>query len=194
MALALVACGAEEEENEESTSEEAGEQTEEVVETEETTEHEYNVSESTYVPQQYVFMSDTIVMADVAATLGNFFGATFSHVGASGQTMSAPTAMAIGYDPENPDAPFLCKAGVQIPKAIEVPEGMQIEEMYGGDVLMVTHIGPYDQVEKAYAALWTAMEEKGYTQAGDPWEMYMNDPMEVGMDKAQTDVYLPIQK
>ena len=44
-----------------------------------------------------------------------------------------------------------------------------------GPVAVTMHIGPYDAMEPAYAALASWVGDRGGQLAGDPWEVY-SDP------------------
>jgi effector-binding domain-containing protein len=45
-----------------------------------------------------------------------------------------------------------------------------------GPVAVTVHIGPYDAMEPAYAALASWVSGRGGQLAGDPWEVYFSDP------------------
>lgn len=43
-------------------------------------------------------------------------------------------------------------------------------------VAVLVHVGPYDEMEPAYAALQAWIVEHGGEPVGDPWETYFSDP------------------
>ena len=45
-----------------------------------------------------------------------------------------------------------------------------------GPVAVTTHIGPYDAMEPAYAALASWVSDRGGEPTGDAWEIYLSDP------------------
>jgi hypothetical protein len=55
------------------------------------------------------------------------------------------------------------------------------------------HRGPYDELEPAYDALRAWIRERGDEIAGPPTELYLNDPGEVGMENALTEIRFPVR-
>jgi len=61
-------------------------------------------------------------------------------------------------------------------------------------VLKAVYFGPYEKNIIAYQAIQAMMAEKNLSSAGEPYEEYANDPMEVKDEaKFQTNVYWPIK-
>jgi effector-binding domain-containing protein len=46
----------------------------------------------------------------------------------------------------------------------------------GGPAIGTEHIGPYDTLGLAYAALSAWLSEHGATAASPPWEVYFSEP------------------
>ncbi len=61
----------------------------------------------------------------------------------------------------------------------------------GGLVAVTTHVGPYDAMEPAYAALAEWISAQGGAPSGDPWEVYYSDPEEDDPSTWTTDVVQP---
>ena len=63
----------------------------------------------------------------------------------------------------------------------------------GGPAATTTHIGPYDKLSEAYAAIEQWMESQGLVAAGAPWESYINDPGDYPDPKDwKTEVFWPV--
>lgn len=76
------------------------------------------------------------------------------------------------------------------------PTGAVINDtLPAGPAAVTTHMGSYDQLPAAYAALEIWMHESGYKPSGAPWEDYITDPAEVPDPKDwRTDIYWPVVK
>jgi len=75
----------------------------------------------------------------------------------------------------------------------EPPEGVEVRTMPGGTVAFTIHRGPYEECGRAYQALTGWIQEHEHEMAGPPSELYLNDPREVGMDEALTEIRFPIR-
>jgi AraC-like DNA-binding protein/effector-binding domain-containing protein len=64
-----------------------------------------------------------------------------------------------------------------------------------GPAATTTHIGPYEKLSDAYAALQQWMEAEGLVAAGAPWECYVTDPAEYPDPKDwKTEVFWPLAR
>jgi effector-binding domain-containing protein len=75
----------------------------------------------------------------------------------------------------------------------EPPDGIRVRVLEGGCVASTLHRGPYDQVGPAYEVLGAWIPEHRHDIVGPPREFYLNDPREVGEDRALTEVQFPIR-
>jgi AraC family transcriptional regulator len=72
------------------------------------------------------------------------------------------------------------------------PAGVEVMTLPGGTMAATVHTGPYDATDPAYDALTTWIEGHGRRIVGPPREHYLNDPGEVGMDRAETEIEFPV--
>ncbi len=64
-----------------------------------------------------------------------------------------------------------------------------------GPAATTTHIGPYDKLSDAYAAIQQWIEAEGFVAAGAPWESYVTDPAEYPDPKDwKTEVFWPLAR
>jgi effector-binding domain-containing protein len=49
-------------------------------------------------------------------------------------------------------------------------------ELPGGRVVVATHVGPFEAMEKTYAELIAWSQAEGLTLAEGMWESYLSDP------------------
>ena len=64
--------------------------------------------------------------------------------------------------------------------------------MPGGVCASTVHVGPYNEVGKAYVALQKWMTDNGRAPAGPAREVYLNDPEAVPPEELQTEIDWPI--
>ena len=71
---------------------------------------------------------------------------------------------------------------------------IRAEEIPGQKVVMADYFGPYEQTEKVYHALDTYVAQGGLEIIGNPWEIYVTDPMtEPDTAKWNTQILFPIK-
>jgi effector-binding domain-containing protein len=67
-------------------------------------------------------------------------------------------------------------------------------ELPGGRAVTLTHVGPYDQLAGAFAAMQSWAVERGLQPGGVPWEVYQSDPRETPDPQDwRTELVLPVQ-
>jgi effector-binding domain-containing protein len=54
------------------------------------------------------------------------------------------------------------------------------------------HVGPYEELGRAYAAIGEWLERQGLRSAGGSWEEYLSDPGDVPPAENHTRIYIPI--
>ncbi|MEM9695575.1 MAG: GyrI-like domain-containing protein [Myxococcota bacterium] len=64
-------------------------------------------------------------------------------------------------------------------------------ETAGGDVLTVTHKGPYDTVGQSWMAVYKRAGELG-REPGSGWEIYVDDPGDTPAEQLRTQIHLPL--
>lgn len=76
---------------------------------------------------------------------------------------------------------------------IEETEEIKCYTLPGGKMAKIIHKGPYEKCESAYNKIFAWIEKKGKKIVGPTREVYLNDPREVGLDEALTEIYVPIK-
>ena len=75
-----------------------------------------------------------------------------------------------------------------------VHDGVIEETLPGGPAATTIHVGPYDTLSDAYAAVQAWIESHHLEPAGAPWEYYITDPAEFPDPKDwRTEIFWPIQ-
>lgn len=131
------------------------------------------------------------------AQLGKVMHSTLAKIATSVQPPTATQGppFAIYYnEPFNPDD-IDVEMGVPIAVNATLAETAQVarRELPGGPVAFTFHVGPYETIGAAYAALYAWLEEHGHRPLGPPREIYLVGPGQ-GTKPAElrTEIDLPI--
>jgi len=71
---------------------------------------------------------------------------------------------------------FEVEAGFPATGPIEGTQTVQASSLPAGPAAATTYVGPYEEMEPVWAAIWAWMAEQGVDPACDPWEVYLSDP------------------
>jgi effector-binding domain-containing protein len=129
------------------------------------------------------------------AGLGKFFETTYpvltSSIQSEGlQPTGPPFARYFKFSKEEVDV----EGGVPVSGSPKGGGDVNAGEIPGGRVASTMHVGPYDKLGDAYAAIETFMKENGLEAAGPPMEIYWSDPQEEkDTSKLQTEIVWPIK-
>ena len=81
---------------------------------------------------------------------------------------------------------------VPVAERFDPPEGITVTTLRGGTMVRTVHRGPYEGCRAAYEALAGWIEDHGRRTAGPPREHYLNDPRVVGIQRAETEIEIPV--
>ena len=87
---------------------------------------------------------------------------------------------------------FDIQPGFFIDGDVEIEEDLSLGETAGGDALACTHVGSYETIGDTWHAVFARVEELGRTVSKSSWEIYIDDPAEVRLDKLRTEIFVPI--
>jgi DNA-binding transcriptional MerR regulator/effector-binding domain-containing protein len=91
------------------------------------------------------------------------------------------------FNPEDTD--------IEVGVEISGDGGEHIRQLNPGFCCFATHIGPYDDFSKCYAALMEWIEKEGYSIAGPPFELYVKGcESNLAPSEYVTEIYYPIKK
>jgi effector-binding domain-containing protein len=85
------------------------------------------------------------------------------------------------------------EAGFTVPSPIAGRGRVEPGELPGGEVAMTTHVGAYSGLAAAADAVRASVAANGRQQAGDLWEVYVDDPDEVPEARLRTEVYIRLK-
>jgi effector-binding domain-containing protein len=137
----------------------------------------YEVSSRSLREQPTLVMSAKVAVDEIPVFLGTAYAATADQVTKSGLVMTGPPfARMRPLDSEF--GQFEIEAGFPVDRAVEIEGEVMSSTLPGGKAAFVTHIGAYDQMMPAYAALETWIVENQGVPDGPAWEVYYSDPTE----------------
>jgi len=122
--------------------------------------------------------------------LGQAYGAIAQYLGELGEQPAGPPFVIY----HNDDMQDL-DVEIGFPVARELPSkgDIQASEIPGGKVATCLYVGPYAEIEPAYAALSEWMRENGHEATGVAYEMYLNDPQQTPPAELQTQIVFPLK-
>jgi effector-binding domain-containing protein len=136
---------------------------------------DYEISVTELEPQDTAVVCGRVAMDGIPDFLGRAFGAVIAAVGGPGGVAGPPFAR---YD--------MAEGGFDVEAGFPVGDKDRVNGTAGADVVASTlpgghavvtmHVGSYDRLADAYAALEAWLPANGYRIAGAPWETYLDGP------------------
>jgi effector-binding domain-containing protein len=125
----------------------------------------------------------------VGAALHGALPDIFSHLQANGIGMAgAPFARYHGGAGDTIDL----EAGIPVDRDFPETDTIVRRSLPGGEVITTTHVGGYDRLHEAVAALAEWRVANGRVAGGPYWEVYVDDPSTVPPDQVRTALFEPL--
>ncbi len=129
----------------------------------------------------------------LAEVLADVLPAVFGYAMEAGLAMTGPPF--VRYVDQSA-AFFEIEAGVPLAQPATVPDDKPdiiAGALPGGDAAVTVHVGPYDRLGEAHAAVDRWIAENDYSMSGGPWEVYLTDPAEVAdPEEWKTQIFWPL--
>ncbi|UCH37939.1 MAG: GyrI-like domain-containing protein, partial [Candidatus Bathyarchaeota archaeon] len=126
---------------------------------------------------------------DLPHTIGEAYHAIIAYLNELGeQPTGTPFVIYYNLDMDALDV----EIGFPVLKPISDKGRIRSSHIAAGRYATTIHTGPYTEMEPVYDGLTNWMQKLGYEAAGPAIEYYRNDPNEVGMNNAQTEIRLPL--
>lgn len=130
--------------------------------------------------------------AEIGSKMGQLYGQLGAYMGQNSIEM-AGMPMTVYYFNDDGSIDMECA----IPTAEKVAASTDVilsKVTYAGSLLKGIHLGNYSALETSHNQLMSYLADNDYEQAGDMYEIYVNDPGEVDTANWQTDIYIPVTK
>jgi AraC family transcriptional regulator len=151
----------------------------------------YSVTRQELAPQPVLIVRRRAKRSEIAATIGETLPHIFLYAQQNGIALAGlPFTRYVEMGP----GLVTMEPGMRVAGSAVSGQGEVVADtLPGGPVATTTHIGPYDKLADAYAAIEQWMEEKGLAAAGAPWESYVTDPADYPDPKDwKTEVFWPL--
>jgi len=160
----------------------------------------YSITTQELTPQPVLLLRRRVKPSEIAAALGESLGHIFTVAQKNGIALAGqPFTRYIDWGPGlmtiEPGLPVVMPARER--QRIDSSGTFDIfaDTLPGGRVAMTTHLGPYERLSEAHAAIEVWIEEHGLATAGAPWEVYVTDPADDPDPKDwKTDVFWPLAR
>ena len=87
----------------------------------------------------------------------------------------------------------LIEVAAPIAEKIEETKEIKCYTLPGVKMAKIIHKGPYDKCEPTYEKIFAWIKKERRNIVGPTREVYLNDPNEVGLEEALTEIYIPIE-
>lgn len=141
-------------------------------------------------PRPFVGIRRSMPVTELAAFFGEVLPTVMGWIGSQG-IAPASTPMAVWCAMDMATGVAECHAGCFVHAPVQGEGEITPGWTQGGDVLTVTHTGPYDTVGQTWMAVYKHAASLGRTP-GAGWEIYLNDPATTPADQLQTKIHLPL--
>ncbi len=151
----------------------------------------YEIESRTLEAQPTLVVRGKLTVTDIKSFLGRAYHLVASRTEECGTHFAGPPfARYRALDPDFTE--FEVEAGFPVITLVPCKGDVEPSELPAGQAATTVHIGPYDQLKRAYAALHTWIEERGGVPSDPPWEVYHTDPNEEpDHSKWRTEVVYP---
>ena len=151
----------------------------------------YQVAVREEAPRDVVCITARTSLATIGQTIGECFGELMGYVREHGLQLAGPPFIAYP-DKIHEEAEGTIECCFPVAGAVQAQGRVEPRHFDGGPVAWTHHVGPYDQVGAAYAALDGWVAENGRRPAGPPREIYLNDPQTTAPEDLLTEVVWPL--
>jgi DNA-binding transcriptional MerR regulator len=127
----------------------------------------------------------------IGQTIGECFGELMSYVQEQGLQMTGPPFI-VYPDKIHEEAEGTIECCFPVAEGAQPRGRVELRRLSGGEVAWTHHVGPYDKVGAAYAALDAWVAENGRQVVGPPREVYLNDPGSTPAEELLTEVVWPL--
>lgn len=129
-------------------------------------------------------------LTTIGQQMGEAFGAVMAYAGRAGVQVQGP-AFAV-YD-MHPNGTFDVAAGFPVSAPVDGDGNVVPYELPACEAATTTHIGPYDALSDAYAAIEAWIKENSREPLSSiMWDEYWSGP-EVPQDQARTEIFQPLK-
>lgn len=132
----------------------------------------YEVALIGLAPQEVAVVCGKETVEGIPAFLGHAFGKVMQVVAAQGGAIVGPPFARY----RDADGKFDVEAGFPVAGQLHPQDDVEVYDRHSGTAAQTMHVGAYDAVPAAYAAVEAWLTANGWHVAGAPWEEYLDEP------------------
>lgn len=129
-------------------------------------------------------------VANLPNLLGGAYGAVMQYL-AEAQEPPAGPPFALYHNMDMADLDV--EAGFPVARVLPGHGEVKASELPAGLAASCLHVGPYDKLSEAYAALGQWVQARGYEPTGVVYEVYLSDPGDTPPDQLQTQIVFALR-
>lgn len=157
----------------------------------------YEIEELALTAQAAMTIRGQAPATELQARLGTAIPRLVAHALASGLELAGPPFVRYHerrLDPGSSPDPIHFEAGVPVLKPGAGTEDIKAVELPAGPAIATVHVGPYQDLPRAHAALASWARARGREAGGPPWEVFLTNPLqEPDPHRWRTKVFLPLK-
>lgn len=133
----------------------------------------YEVLSRQLTEQPTLVMTAKLAMPEIPEFLQTAYGTVARVAGSRGVGFAGPPFARYRFlDDEIAEI----EAGFPVTGPVEPSDDVVPSSLPGGAAAVVIYLGPYEQMEPAFDALQSWIEDRGAIPEGPHWEVYLSDP------------------
>ncbi len=148
-----------------------------------------DIERKTLDSQHYLYVARECAYGpEISQAMGSAFGEVFGF-NAKHQITPLSMPMTVYMDMDSSVLRFRGGFLTTAEDAAKASGSVKADTLPAGEVLMTTHVGPYERMNETHRALWQHMEENAIACGMPIWEIYIDDPERTEPDKVRTEIY-----
>jgi effector-binding domain-containing protein len=149
--------------------------------------------EVTEVPERTVLARrERVRTEEISSRLGRTFGELYEHIGRAA-VRPAGEPFVVYHSQPMESGEWDIEVCAPVSDVILAPPGFTVHRVPGGTVASTIHVGPYDGIGEAYAAVTAYVRTHELDAAGAPREIYLTGP-DVAPNETRTRVEFPVAR
>jgi len=152
----------------------------------------YSITKKQLSPQPALVVRRRVERSGIANAIGEALGRVGQYVQQNGIGIAGPP---FARYPEMGGGLFTIDIGMPVigPPGVPADPEIRVDHLPGGPAVVTTHMGPYDKLPEAFAAIQQWITANGLTATSAPWESYVTDPGNYPDPKDwKTEVFCPV--
>lgn len=150
----------------------------------------YDITQQPVAETTLLYKSARCTHDAIGATLGQLLPPVFQYAAQHGiQMMGPPTTVYVAWGP----GMVTMHAGMPVAAGAQGQGDILVEVLPAGTAAVTIHVGPYDGLQEAHAAIEAYLHDNGLKSNGPSREVYLTDPGEVpDPDEWKTQIIWPV--